>query len=108
MPPQHSGQSRDEIIRRLELECRQAEAKLRRASDAHSLARADKRNAEARLLRAKSPPDGGRYCLMCWVNDQRLSYLRRVAGAEPGPTERWRCEDPGCGHEEERATGSAA
>jgi hypothetical protein len=102
MPAEPSDRTHQDLIGRLELECRDAEARLRKASDDHSLARVDKRNAEARLLRAQSPPDGGNFCIMCWVNYQRLSYLRPVPSAGPRLTDRWACEAADCDYAEDR------
>lgn len=104
MIPERGEQERREIIRRLEGEYQDAEAKLRKASDDHSTARADKRNAEARLFRAQSPPEGSNFCLMCWVNHQRLSYLRHVSNPEPRLTDRWMCEAADCGYTEDQRT----
>ena len=104
MPAERGEQERRELIRRLELEYQQAEARLRQASHDHSMARADRREAEARLFRAKSPPDGRNFCLLCWVNHQRLSYLRLVAEPEPRLTDRWMCESADCGYTEDQRT----
>jgi hypothetical protein len=105
MPPEQGAQERCAIIQRLAREYQQAEAKLRKASHAHSMARVDKRNAEARLLRAQSPPEGSDFCLLCWVNHQRLSYLRPVPSPEPRLVDQWKCEADDCGHIEDRRTG---
>jgi hypothetical protein len=104
MIPERGEQERLEVMRRLEFEYQQAQEKLRKASHDHSMARLDKRNAEARLLRAQSPPDGSNFCLMCWVNHQRLSYLRQAPSPEPRLTECWTCEAADCGHTEHRRT----
>jgi hypothetical protein len=102
MPPERAEQERHEIMRRLELEYQEAEAKLRKASHDHSIARVDKHNAEARLFRAQSPPEGSNYCLMCWVNHQRLSRLRPVPSAGPRLSDRWTCASADCGYTEDR------
>ena len=104
MIPERGEQERRDVMRRLEFEYEQAQEKLRKASHDHSMARLDKRNAEARLLRAQSPPDGSDFCLMCWVNHQRLSYLRHVSNPEPRLTDRWMCEAADCGYTEDQRT----
>jgi hypothetical protein len=106
MPPESGEQERHQIICRLEREYQDAEARLRKASQDHSIARAEKHNAEARLLRAQSPPEASNFCLMCWVNHQQLSYLRPVPSAEPRLVDQWRCELHDCGHTEDRRTGA--
>jgi hypothetical protein len=105
MLPEPGEQERGEIIRRLEREYQKAEAKLRKASHDHSMARADKHSAEARLFRAQSPPDANNFCLLCWVTHQRLSYLRPVPSPEPRLVDQWRCQADDCGHIEDRRTG---
>ena len=105
MLPEQGEQERHAIIRRLERELQEAEAKLHKASQDHSKARVDKHNAEARLFRAQSPPEGNNFCLLCWVNHQRLSYLRPVPSPEPRLVDQWRCEAHDCGHTEDRRTG---
>src|ERR1700722_5773002 len=105
MTPQPGQPERLEIIRRLECELQDAEAKLRKASAGHSMARADRHNAEARLFRAQSPPGANNFCLLCWVNHQRLSYLRLVPNSEPRLVDQWRCEADDCGHTEDRRLG---
>ena len=102
MPPERVVEERLEIIQRLELEYQEAEAKLRKASHDHSMARVDKHNAEARLFRAQSPPEGSNYCLMCWVNHQRLSHLRPVPSPGPRTSDRWVCSSADCGYTEDR------
>jgi hypothetical protein len=102
MLPQEGDQERCEIIRRLELELQEAEARLLKASQDHSLARAEKRSAEARLLRAQSPPEANNFCLLCWVNHQRLRYLRPVPSPQPRLVDQWKCESDDCGHIEDR------
>jgi hypothetical protein len=104
MPLERGEQERRELIRRLELEHQAAESRLREASHAHSMARADRHNAEARLFRAQSPPDGRDFCLLCWVNHQRLSYLRVVPSPEARLTDRWMCEAPDCNYTEDQRT----
>jgi hypothetical protein len=99
-----SEQERREMIGRLERENQQAEAKLLKARRDHSAARVDKHNAEARLLRAQSPPDSSNFCLPCWVNHQRLSRLRPIASSEPRLVDQWKCEADDCGHVEDRRT----
>jgi len=106
MPPELGEQERHEIIRRLEREYQEAQAKLCKASQDHSTARVNKRNAEARLFRAQSPPEGDNFCLLCWVNNQQLSYLRPVPSLEPRLVDQWRCEANGCGHTVDRRTGA--
>ena len=106
MIPERGEQERREIIRRLEGEYQDAEAKLRKASHDYSAARADKHNAEARLLRAASPPEGNDFCLLCWVNQQRLSYLRPFPSPEPRLVDQWKCEAVDCGHIEDRRAGA--
>lgn len=106
MPPEPGEQERYAIIRRLEREYQEAEAKLRRASQAHSKARLDRHNAEARLFRAQSPPEANNFCLLCWVDHQRLSYLRPVRSSEPRLVDQWKCEADDCGHIEDRRTGT--
>jgi hypothetical protein len=106
MSPEQGEPERHEIIRRLEREYQRAEAKLRKASQDHSIARVDKHNAEARLFRAQSPPEGKNFCLLCWVNHQQLSYLRPVPSPEPRLVDQWRCEAHDCGHTEDRRTGT--
>ena len=105
MLAEQGEQARHEITRRLERELQEAEAKLLKASHDHSAARAEKHNAEARLFRAQSPPDGADFCLLCWVNHQRLSYLRPVPSPEPRLVDRWKCEADDCGHTEDRRAG---
>jgi hypothetical protein len=104
MPAERGEQERRDLIRRLELEYQEAESKLRKASHAHSMARANRHNAEARLFRAQSPPDGSDFCLLCWVNHQRLSYLRLVPSPEARLTDRWTCESADCGYTEDQRT----
>jgi hypothetical protein len=100
--PEQREQERFELVLRLERELQKAEAKLRKASEDHSTARLDKRNAEARLFRAQSPPDASNFCLMCWVNHQRLNRLRLVPRPEPRLSDRWTCEAVDCSHTEDR------
>jgi hypothetical protein len=106
MPPEPGEQERHALIRRLEREYKDAEAKLRKASHDHSLARVERHNAEARLFRVQSPPDANNFCLLCWVNHQRLSYLRPVPAPETRLVDQWRCEADDCGHTEDRRTGA--
>jgi hypothetical protein len=104
MLSEQGEQERREIIGRLEREYQQAEAKLLKASRDHSTARADRHNAEARLFRAQSPPESNNFCLLCWVNHQRLSRLKPAPSPEPHLADRWKCEADDCTHTEDRRT----
>ncbi|HLY78166.1 MAG TPA: hypothetical protein VKQ70_02250 [Caulobacteraceae bacterium] len=104
MAPEQREQDRAALVLRLERELQDAAARLRKASQDHSVARGEKRDAEARLFRAQSPPDASNFCLMCWVNHQMLSRLRLVPNSEGRLSDRWMCEAANCGHSEDRRT----
>jgi hypothetical protein len=100
--PEQREQERFALMLRLERELQEADVKLRKASQDHTAARVGKRNAEARLFRAQSPPDSGNFCMMCWVNHQRLSRMRLAPNSEPRLSEHWICEAADCSHTEDR------
>lgn len=66
-PPEYDEQERREVIGRLEQRYQEAETRRLKGAQDAAIARVDKLNITAQLLRAQTPPDDPNLCLACWA-----------------------------------------
>jgi len=99
MTPENRDEYRRQIVRRLENQDHDLEAKAEKAEAEAAQARMKRKKLEAALLRAQGPPRPSNECEACWIIHGRHSQMVAAEHEDPDHFDRLECKT--CGHFED-------
>lgn len=101
MTPEDRDQNRREIVRGLEHQDRDLEAKAEKAEADAAQFRRQREDLQAARLRAQGSASPADECEACWIMHGRRSKLKAVPHEDPDHWDRLQCEDRDCGYFED-------